>query len=99
LEWNGRTFAPVHSKVIRRHDVQDNQKATMQYLKSLKPDQQQEFYGSIIKLYYSGNAEAAMRFMKEANGENYDSAHTEFVHQLKTRPFYDDVRAINHGLL
>jgi hypothetical protein len=95
LEWNGRTFAPVHSKMIHKLDVQDNQKATMSFLKSLKPDQQQEFYGLIIKLYYSGNAEAAMRYLKEAKGESYDSEHTDLVRQLKTSPFYDDVRAIN----
>ena len=99
LEWNGHTFSPVHSKKIRHLTDQDNQKASMQFLKSLNPNQRPELFGFIIKLYYSGNAEAGMKCMRMVEGARFNSEHAAFVRQLKTSPFYDDILRANKGVL
>lgn len=99
LKWNGRTFVPVHEKGAPTLDDEKEKSACIKSLKSLKPDQQQELYECIVRLYFCGNAQTAMQYLKKAEGADYDSLHTDYVQRLKTSPFYNYVSAINKGVL
>ncbi len=66
-----------------------------------KPGSQMYLLERFILLYYAGREVEAKTLIEKIKfpEESVEEYHSDFVKRLKTSPFYQDVRAVNHGSL